>query len=93
MQILRTIISDTELEVVMYLIEIVCATVAIYVVVQIWCKFQACKQDYAEEERGYGQPSVLVLGHIHPKESSGNHNSMQAPTEETNAGSTAELAL
>ena len=82
----------------MCLLEIMCATIVIYVVVQIWCKFKddnSCKQDHAavEEESGYGQPSVLVLGNVQSKESSGNHSSMQAPMEETNAGSTAELAL
>ena len=83
----------------MYLIEIVCATVVICVVVLMqkrWCKFRdhnTSMQDHAEEERGYGQPSELVLGNIQPKESSGNHSSMQVPIEETNAGSTAELAL
>jgi hypothetical protein len=83
----------------MYLIEIVCATVVIYVVVvqmqKYWCKFQAhntCKQEHAEQETGYGQPSELVLGNIQSKEC-GNHSSMQVPTEETNAGSTAKLAL
>jgi hypothetical protein len=83
----------------MYLIEIVCATVVIYVVVvqmqKYWCKFRAHNtnmQDHAEQESGYGQSSELVLGNIQPKEC-GNHSSMQVPMEETNAGSTAELAL
>jgi hypothetical protein len=82
----------------MYLIEIVCATVVIYAVVQIqkcWCKFQAhntTMQDHAVQERGYRQPSELVLGNIQPKEC-GEHSSMQVPIEETNAGSTASAEL
>ncbi len=80
----------------MYFTEIVCITVAIYVVVvqmQKCCRAHNTNmQDCAEQERGYGQPSELVLGNIQPKKRD-NHSFMQVPTEETNAGSTAELAL
>ena len=87
------------METVMYFIEIVCATVVIYVVVlmqKCWCKFRAhntCMQGHAEQEMGYGQPSELVLGNVQSNPESGNHSSMQTPMEETNAGSTAELTL
>ena len=87
----------------MYLFEIAtCAIVVIYVVVQMqkcWCKFRTDNtnmQDHAEEETGYGQPSELVLGNISKQQSNlehGNHSSMQVPVEETNARSTAELAM
>ena len=88
----------------MYLFEIAaCAADVIYVVVKMqkwWCKFRPCKnnhvQDHAEEETGYRQPSEQVLGNICKPKSNlehGNHSSMQVPVEETNAGSTAELAM
>ena len=83
----------------MYLFEIATfAVVVIYVVVQMqkcWCKFPAHNtnmQNCAEEETGYGGPSELVLGNNMPNLEHGNHSSMQVPVEETNAGSTAELA-
>ena len=84
----------------MYLFEIAtCAVVVIYLVVQMkkcWCKLRAHNtnmQDCAEEETGYGGPSELVLGNNMQNLEHGNHSSMQVPVEETNAGSTAELAL
>ena len=82
----------------MYLIESVYATVVICVVVLMqkrWCKFRPHNINMIDhaEETGYGQPSELVLGNIQSIESSGNHSSMQAPMEEINAGSTAELVL
>ena len=56
----------------------------------IYINMESGMQNRAEQETGYGQPSELVLGNV--KECH-NHSSIQVPMEETNARSTAELAM